>query len=70
MEEKKNPVIKVDWDRVREIKPSKPMIVSVAIIIGLLISIRWGMGYLDERIDFYSAAIEVKEEARIKATEA
>ena len=74
MEEKKNPVrppvVSIDWGELKNRKPGKPIIVSVAIIIGLLLSIGWGMGYLDERIDFYTAAIEVKEEARVAAQEA
>jgi len=70
MEEKKNPVIKIDWGELRNRKPGKGAWTGIFIIVGLLIVIYWGLGYLDERINFYSAAIEVKEEARVKAEEA
>jgi len=67
MEEKKNPVIKIDWGELRNRKPGKGAWTAALTIGGLLIVIYWGLGYLDERIDFYTAAIEVKEEARIAA---
>ena len=74
MEEKKNPirhpVVSIDWAELRSRKPGKGAWTSIAIIIGLLVTIYLGAGYLDERINFYSAAIEVKEEARVAAQEA
>lgn len=70
MEEKKNPVIKIDWGELKSRRPGKPIILSTAIIVGLLIVVYLGASYLDERINFYDAAIEVKEEARVAAQEA
>lgn len=70
MEEKKNPIVQIDWGELRNRKPGKGAWTSFLIIVGLLAVIYWGLGYLDERINFYSAAIEVKEKARVVAQEA
>jgi len=74
MEEKKNPVrqpvVSIDWGELRNRKPGGKAWFVFLVIAGLLCIIYLGAEYLDERIDFYSAAIEVKEEARVAAQKA
>jgi len=67
MEEKKNPVVKIDWGELRNRKPSKNHWLIFFTVVGLLFAANWVMGYYNERISFYNAAIEVKEEARVAA---
>jgi len=67
MEDKKNPIVKVDWGELRRWRPHKYLIYSIIGIIVFFLASRSAVNYYDRMVEFWDAQIQVAEAARIEA---
>jgi len=67
MEDKKNPIVKVDWGELRRWRPHKYLVYSIIGIIIFFFASRSAVNYYDRVVEFWDAKIQVAEAARVEA---
>jgi len=70
MEDKKNPVIQVDWAELKRWRTNKYIVIGFLAVFIFFFASRSIISYYDKVVEFWDAQIQVAEAARIEAEEA